>query len=581
VQDYIKRFGHRTLREPCLQSELSPDGSVLACLNAERTLQLIDVANSSVIHQQKDFFNPSFFEALTLLFFLVRDEGDQDLEATGGSVHLVNMAFSPDGRYFLAAHGVSHLEYSAFAGVVRASPPDVLLFDLAKRSKMSVPSSIQNELGVSFTFLEPDKIVGTNPSAPQKSRVLHFPSGDTVEEVQLWRGLTLRGAAHGNALLVGPLKDFPLGIMDLTTKDNRVVIKQHAADLYDGVFVTERLNGELALHTKDAGQLLGTLNLPESNLGRLPVSVASEDLKYLAVSSRTRAAVWDIPRDFRVLYTRRFNAAGFDHSAVYADFPKFDETPRKTGELQLDSGALQGHDLKDEFVVQRGLYLVVTKPRNKDGTSRTNADVEVRDVRSGNVLWTRYFADELPVITLNPDDATVMFRWRIYQPAARNELQKFPQLKERAQKEDYLCEVLDAKNGVVLSALIIKTNNGSLHFLRGSATRNWVVMEATGDQIMTYALQSGEEKGHFFGSHPLLSLSGLLAVNSEKRELTVYDLSTSEVRLQYTFAQPVASKAFSADGKRLLVFTTDQTVYLLDTAAPSAPEPALASNPGN
>ena len=155
-----------------------------------------------------------------------------------------------------------------------------------------------------------------------------------------------------------------------------------------------------------------------------------------------------------------------------------------------------------------------------------------------------------------------------------NELQKLSQLKERAQKDDYLCEVLDAKTGSVLSALIIKSNNGSVHFLRGSANRNWAVMEAAGDQIMTYALPAGEGKGHFFGSRPVLSMSGLLAVDSEKREVTLYDLSTSEPRQQYTFAEPVACKAFSRDGKRLLVFTTDQTVYLLDTTTSSMPEPA-------
>src|SRR5258705_9258649 len=46
-----------TFREPCLQSELSPDGTVLACLNTERALQLIDVTNSSVIRQQRELFN--------------------------------------------------------------------------------------------------------------------------------------------------------------------------------------------------------------------------------------------------------------------------------------------------------------------------------------------------------------------------------------------------------------------------------------------------------------------------------------------------------------------------------------------
>jgi len=213
--------------------------------------------------------------------------------------------------------------------------------------------------------------------------------------------MKLRGAAHGNAVLVGPLKEYPLGVVDLTTKDNRLVIRQPAADVYDNVLLTERLNGELGLHTRENGEIFGTLNLPESDLGRLRVSAASRDLKYLSISTRSRGAVWDLERDHRVIYTRKFSAAGFEGSLMYADFPKFEETPRSIGVLDLESGGIQGRDLNDDVAVQHGSYLLVTKPRSKNGTSWSNADVEVREVRSGNVLWSRYFPEEVPSITFN------------------------------------------------------------------------------------------------------------------------------------------------------------------------------------
>jgi hypothetical protein len=104
-------------------------------------------------------------------------------------------------------------------------------------------------------------------------------------------------------------------------------------------------------------------------------------------------------------------------------------------------------------------------------------------------------------------------------------------------------------------------------------------MAAIGDQIITYALPDAKQEDHFFGSRPVISNSGLLAVISEKREVTTYDLASSELRQQYVFAEPIAFKSFSSDGKRLLVFTSDQTVYLLDTTLPHPAEPALASNP--
>jgi len=170
-------------------------------------------------------------------------------------------------------------------------------------------------------------------------------------------------------------------------------------------------------------------------------------------------------------------------------------------------------------------------------------------------------------------------KWNFEMRAAHDELQKLPQLKQRADKEDYLCEFLDAKTSTVLAALVVKTNKRSLRHVRVSANHKWAVAEATDDQIVTYAVPSGEEGGHFFGTRPIFSSSGLLAVQSEKGEVTLYDLATSEVRQHYNFAQPIACKAFSEDGKRLLVFSNDQTVYLFDTTQASQPEPPVASNP--
>jgi hypothetical protein len=104
------------------------------------------------------------------------------------------------------------------------------------------------------------------------------------------------------------------------------------------------------------------------------------------------------------------------------------------------------------------------------------------------------------------------------------------------------------------------------------------VAQAAGDQIINFALPSGEEQGHFFGANPVISAVGLLALDSSKWEVTVYDLASSEPRQQYTFAQPVVCKMFSADGKRLLVFTADQTVYLFDVTTTAPVGTALVNN---
>jgi WD40 repeat protein len=583
--DHKRKSAHEiSVRQPCIQTELSPDGGTLACLDSQYTLLLMDVATGSIIFEQKDFFHPDLYEMIRLLLAaeIVEQTGD---ESASQFFSLINMGFSRDGRYFLAAHGTPHLEYTFSGGGVEAGPaPEHLLFDVANRSKMPVPGAIQNLLGVSFTFLGTDRIVGINPLAPQKSHIVKFPSGEVVGDIQLWQGIKIRAAEHGDFLFVGPVNDYALGVMDIAAKENKIVIKQNAADMYDGVFVTEQINGQLALHSKASSQPLSTLMLPEASLGRVRAATVTPDLNYLAVSSRTRAAVWDIAQDFRAFQIRSFSAAGFDGPALYAHLPEVNGFPEQSVELHLDTGAHAFHELKDkdDDIAQHGIYMSVTKPRKRNGADWSNSDVEVQDVRSGKALWSHYFPKELPAITFLPEAGTVLLRWRLWESGGHNELQRFPAFQSVAEKDDYLCEVLDVNTGADIASFVLKTNKGSLQGVHGGANRNWAFIAAAGDQILTYALPSGELKGRFFGSYPMLSSSGLLAVDSEKREIALYDLATSQPNQQYVFAQPVAFKAFSGDGKRLLVFTSDQTVYILDvTAAPANLNPALTSNPAN
>jgi WD40 repeat protein len=90
---------------------------------------------------------------------------------------------------------------------------------------------------------------------------------------------------------------------------------------------------------------------------------------------------------------------------------------------------------------------------------------------------------------------------------------------------------------------------------------------ASGNQVLAYSLSTGQEKSHFFGTHPTTSSTGLLAVEVESGQLNVYDMTTSQLKQQYTFADPISFDVFSPDGKRLFVMTASQTAYVLDLAA--------------
>jgi WD40 repeat protein len=461
------------------------------------------------------------------------------------------------------------MEFGTLNNQAYPASTSVLLYDLVYRRPAPLPASIKNAVGYNFAFIGPDKIVAVNAAAPQKSPVLKFPTGEKLQEAHLADNIDFRAATHGNLLLLGPLKGYPLGILDLSSNQINVVIKQKTADVYDGVLLIER--GELALHAKDTGNFIAVARIPESGLGALKATAVSPDLNYLAVSTRTRGAVWDVGHDVRIFYTRPFTGAGLDSADLYADFPKFEDKPRQLVRLQFDQSPPEIKEIAETFAIQNGIYLTEIKPRNKSGLSWSNADLQVEDVRSGLVLWSRYFNKDLPAVSFNPQAATALLWWRMSEPGAQDEQRHLGDLKTHFDKDDYLFEVADT-NGFLIAYFIVKTNGGSLRFLSASANRNWAVMQAAGDQTLTYTLPTGEEKGHFFGSRPVISSSGLLALDSAKREITLYDMGTSEEVQHASFAAPVSFKAFSADGKHLIIFTNDQTVYLFDVTRKSPSE---------
>jgi len=79
----------------------------------------------------------------------------------------------------------------------------------------------------------------------------------------------------------------------------------------------------------------------------------------------------------------------------------------------------------------------------------------------------------------------------------------------------------------------------------------------------------GQIEGTIAGHSPVVSLpSQLITVLTEGRALELYELPSLKRRSVYEFNSPVSLSDFSEDGKRLLVLTSDQTVYTLDVRNP-------------
>jgi WD40 repeat protein len=563
AEQRLKSAHELFVRKGCVQTLLSPDSKTMACLDTDLDLNLFNVTSGEVIFQKKKFHIPNVLNILFTRLLSVLSEGQiGDIEPDW-----VNMGFSPDSRYFAAGGRTAFVNsMGGFSKEINA-----LAFDLTSRQQVSLRGPTKMLLSGGFTFIGPDRLVGVDISDTKNSAIISFPSGQVLDKIPLGGG-KLSASVQGNYLLIRPIVDYAVGVMDLSTRKIFQASRQSAFDLYDNVFVSERVNGELALYSVEKNEVVAKIDLPPSPLGRLRATALSNDFKWLAVSERMRGGVWNLSKGERIFHVRGFRGGHFaEDGSLYADFPRLDDVERMVAKLDLASRKIfVGNELKETNISQHGGYMVVIKPAKEDGFFSSDVILEVRDSRSFRSLWSKPFLKEAPAVWMNGPEGTMVLSWVVSSNAAKNEIKSDPALAGRLavmkEKEgDYLLHVLDAKTGNMLGRLLIETGKGSFRIADVMAAGDWVVISDTQNRVLIYSLSTGEQKGRVFGVRPSISAaSNLLCVENERGQLSIHDLKSMEKRDQFVFQNPISLAQFSRDGKSLFVLTADQTAYVLD-----------------
>ena len=559
------------LRTKCVQSVLAPDGKTLACLDGDMNLNLHEVATGNIIFQKKNFYQPSGFDLLSsFLTALINSDDSDDFE-----FDWINMEFSPDCRFFAAGKRSTSL-VAVGPGISLATDNTAIGFDLQTKAPVQLKGNIKKMIAANFAFIAPDRIIGRNIEDQKKSGILAFPSGTPIEQFEMFPG-KLTAPAKGDYLLVRPFGQHKVGVMDLKTKTGIKANKNTAFDMYDQFFVSERMNGELGLYGTAKNDVVAVVNLPTNDLGRLRAATISSDLNWLAVSERTRGAIWDLSKGDRAFYLRGFRGAYADQNLVYADFPKADPLPRQIGILDAaKKNGANGATITENRARQFGQFMMTTKPAKKDGGYSENVLLELQNVRDLSPIWSKEFTKEAPRVWLEPHENSLVLSWLVSSKAAQSEIKNDPALKQKIgnkkeQEGDYFLHVYDAKSGNLRGKLVIETGKGSFRVSNFFAVNDYVIASDTENRVQIYSLSTGERKGQVFGRRAEANLkTGLLSVENESGQLIIYDLATLQKRDEFNFASPIALTRFSEDGKKLFVLTGNQTTYLLDVSSLSA-----------
>lgn len=595
----------------CRQTELSPDGKTFACLDTDNALALYDVATNGQVLRKETFFIPIY-----KMGGLIMGAGgaiEQNFNSINNKV--INMKFSPDGRYFAAGTNsaqrqdfletsptVSSASSNGFPNEYTSVPENItengsgykgfrfdnyketaksFAFDLSSRKQVSLGGALKSLLVGGFTFIAPDRILGANPAEDYRTALVKFPSGETIKQMPHDHG-KLDAPGHGDYFMVRPLGENAVGVLSLNDGALLFASKQPALDLYDDLFVAEQASGELGLYGVEKKDLRAKAQLPRSPLSEVYAVALSPDFKWLAVSGRTRGAVWDVEKGERLFLLRSFDGAYYaEDGAFYVDFPEQGYTARMTGLLQTQQRqVLSGRLIETGRGIssaQYGQYLVTTRQVMKDGSPTKSALMEVKDIRTMTPIWSREFPKGKPSGNFNPTNGVLVLQSLVTSETAKALIKSDAALAERlaAMKEkehSYLLQILDLNTGRPRGNLLVDTGSDSVFIPQVLAAGDRAVVFDTNKHIRIYSLASGEQTGQVAGSKAFMSKnSDLLCVFNENGKLVIYATATTQQVDQFNFSSPVAFARFSEDGKRLFVLTADQTAYVLDVSSLSAP----------
>lgn len=557
---------------------LSPDGRSLACfsVHADSTprlrsfiepfgppldldFDLIDVITGDVIAAKQNFIGGNIENA----FFLSKVEKIGRL-GVSGMVSVIPAGFSPDARYFAAGFN-----------------KQAIAVDLASRAVIPLRGDLAWILGGGFVFVSPSRVLAENPRGSANSEILEFPSGLVISTVVLGNQ-EIEAATRGNYVFLRPIKVAPLGVFDWGSRTLVTALPEPTGiDIYDKYMVAQLPDGQIALSDFPEMKVEATLALPVGALCVVDAAAASPDLRWLAISTDTRGAVWDMSTMERHYLLRGFDGAYFDGAeALYADFPKLGTTPRSIVRADLSAINVKAVHPIDETSLETKQYGRFLLSKIPTGKSRWEFSLSVQDARDGHALWTRTFPKLTPNnIEISPDQNRVVFRWLAEQQPAMDEIKKDTALKARYDRiakhiSTYLLQVLEADTGKPVGDVLVETSfpttvGPGVETIPPDAfaSGDWLFVTIDNEQTRVYTISTGDLKATVPGLGVIASsAAGLFAVQPSAEELQVYALPGGENRGLLRFSSPTTFMCFSGDARRLFVLTQDQSFYIFDAA---------------
>ena len=214
---------------------------------------------------------------------------------------------------------------------------------------------------------------------------------------------------------------------------------------------------------------------------------------------------------------------------MFAQFPEHGDMDPTIGRASLSKVEVtKGTGLtKDEHTLQSGAYLITSD--YKDAKGHDGVILKVRDVRTGNELWSAPFKSSARPAHRRPEqpnhpELVARFRCR----------ERFGEVRSgfcRAAQRDSRPQLRRTNSGARafhrkdLGSVAVDTGKGSFKVEDAAAVGDWLFVEVNGGRTLAYSLSTGELKSTLLGESPIASVeAGLLALTPSDGQVQFYSL---------------------------------------------------------
>jgi WD40 repeat protein len=554
------------VKDDCLQTVLSPDGRTLACViigefipvtgKVPFHLSLIDTESGQSIYRKNEFF---FSDPFTVWQWAIKREVGLADDAFFNSI-------SQDGNYFIIGGDVVKLA-----------------FDLRSRTPVKLGGDFVHDVSGAFAF-EDQAIVGESLTSPKNSGWFSFPDGtrlgkapmsfSTLNSVSKGNYLVTRGGEHNDTLLINPATQKSLNLPSIQT-----------LDLWGNLMALEAPDGSVILGIFDGVNPVKTSGrqiLPQSPLGSTRVITLSPDARYLAISGKSRGAVWDMKTGERLYYLRGFTGAVFHSDGnLYIDLPKYEKLDRSVVQVSLskrNTVAKVDYTVSDAMLMRAG-RIMEWKDQEKGKFLLT-----VRDPATGKEQWKRTFEKEKPASTQNYSDNNLLFAWSTSSSSGKAELKNRPELASQVaalkdKDSGLLIEVVSIDKGELLKSVVLSRLSSYVGVGDLDQVQDTILLNTSDNRVLLFSATTGVMTHQVFGYVVGVDQkAGLFCVKNRGDEAFVYDLNGKEI-FHFQAGTTVRYARFEDDGKKLLLLGSDQKIRVidLDQKTIAATEPSITT----